>query len=409
MKIVFPEPYYDLNQLSGAVFLFFNNEKIYFTLHPSTSLYMTGVNPLYFAKFVNSKSPKWLNKFNFAFNLWQANIEKCHLVSKTITPLKDIAYKTIFLSYPRNSSAFEESKKLIDSSSLHIDEISKLINPSLAVDELFSHILFEKYLEIYHSEKSSIELVEMGEKAIDVGIKSIDIDFDFTALYEYCNTFFSSEPLKSILNKTYMFRLPLFKAYNDILLSNENLIKFLNSLPIQDNFNNINSNDEDKLNVIAWELFRQILSTEFDQLDEKKINIILKIRKKRNGEIDKLKDKCLSIANDFYNEKNFDTLKNKISLHVKTKVRKEIKELLEISENVLNEYLISIFSDEKTWLAISAFIVSLFSESSIITAGSAMAGLSFLGANAFKIAAEKNKKIKQSDYVLIYRIKKYLK
>jgi hypothetical protein len=52
-------------------------------------------------------------------------------------------------SYPRNEQAWEAAEDLIASSNLSFDEITKSVDPYSATDELYSHIFFEKVLELY--------------------------------------------------------------------------------------------------------------------------------------------------------------------------------------------------------------------------------------------------------------------
>lgn len=409
VKLFFPDALWHCNLISGAAFLYFLEEKVAITLHPSVSTFMTGIAPFDFAKFVNQQNPSWINRFNSFFEIWSTYRNNLNATYKIIEPLRDKTFKTIRLIYPRGSHAFNASNEIIEASNLKQGDINKIIDPFSASDELFSHIFFEMYLELYHKDKSANGLMKMGMEAAKekLPFKSYEnLKMDWMPLYEYCNKLFGSRTLQGTLAISYMFRLPSLQSMREILLSNERLIGFLNGLPIEYQKDK-ERKDEDRLtlDVIGWEFFRQIISPLTDPLDNQKVAFIEKIVSNKRAEIENLKHRCLSLAQDFKDETDLYRLQKKVATHIKVNVQKDIREILDIDKYSFENLITSIFSDEKAWIAISAFIISLIAGGPIITAGAALVGLSNIGAKSVKVAAERRKKLRSSDYALIYRMR----
>jgi hypothetical protein len=87
-------------------------------------------------------------------------------------------------------------------------------------------------------------------------------------------------------------------------------------------------------------------------------------------------------------------------------VQKDVQAALDLDSRALNDLLTTVFSDEKTWLSIATFLYSLLNGGEVLTAGSAIYAFANIGSTAFKAAADRNEKLKASDYTLLYRMKK---
>jgi len=87
-------------------------------------------------------------------------------------------------------------------------------------------------------------------------------------------------------------------------------------------------------------------------------------------------------------------------------VQKEIKDLLKLKKYQYEDLFDEVFSDEKTWMAISTLAISLVAGGPLLTAGAGLAAFANISAKSFKIAAQMDKKVKNSDYALIYRMNK---
>jgi hypothetical protein len=232
-----------------------------------------------------------------------------------------------------------------------------------------------------------------------------DENLDYKKLMNYCDKLFKSNSIEELLISTYFFRLNSLEYFPNILLSNEKLINFLTHLPPPNEGNN-NESYYDKIDVIAWEIFRQLTSKYLETKEPQKgIEIIINLRENRSKEIFNLKNKCLKLAEQFKGEIDLRNMVKNISKHIEINTEKEIRELLDINKQQYGDLFNEMFADEKTWLALGTFIISYIAGGPLITAGSALAGIANVGAKAFKIASKNEEKIKTSDYSLIYTMK----
>lgn len=244
------------------------------------------------------------------------------------------------------------------------------------------------------------------ERFIDsIGNVELRSDFEWEPINLYIGELFEQKSLWELLTRAYMFRIPILQQSEGFLLSNEGLISFLASLPVIHEGQKEVQDFEITTDVIAWEFFRQLLSGYIDPLDHSKVENIGKIIKTREGEIERLKNKCYDLAWELRSEKNLETLSRLISDHIKAKVLNDLQDLLQIDKTSFDQFISEVFSDQKVWASIATFLFSLIHGGEILTAGSAIVALSTLGAKAFKQAAGRKEKLRSSAYSLIYRMK----
>ncbi|MCR8558401.1 hypothetical protein KXD93_12145 [Mucilaginibacter sp. BJC16-A38] len=397
-NVFFPDCLFKITDISSSTFLYFQELPITFTLHPTVSIFQTGCDPIRFNKLVAESNYPWKNSFNFLFDQWAESQDNLINTFKLIDPLLKKGYaRTIWLAYPRNDAALAQTRKLINSTGLNKKELLGTINISMASQELISHILFEKFLEIYGGD---IKAETRGETYEETRANHID----YIALLKYCDNLFKQFSIEDLLIDAYFFRFNSLEYYPKILLSNENLIKFLTSLPQEKDKNKTERESYyDKIDIIAWEIFRQLTSKYIDNNDpQKTIGLIIDLRENRSRQIANLKNKCMKLAEQFKGEYDLNNLVKNISKHVEINTEKEIRELLDMDKNQYNDLFNEMFSDEKTWIALGALIVSLIIGGPVITAGSALAGIASIGSKAIKIGTKNDEKIKNSDYSLIY-------
>lgn len=252
-------------------------------------------------------------------------------------------------------------------------------------------------------------MVEFGkERAMlhQQGKQIEPLKVDNSKLYEYCGNIFSKTGIEKLLTQAYFLRLNIFGNKfigSGFLVSNERILDFLQSLPVEYQMEKDLETDSDLEDVIAWEIYRQILSPYIDK-EEKDIYLVKSLIEKRQKELLRFKDKCLLLAKEFRDNSKNKSFSEKISQHVRLRALKEIQELLMLDKEGLTDFVNLVFSDEKNWLALAGFIIGLFAGGPIITAGATIVALSNLTAKAFKVNADINKKIKSSDYAIIYRI-----
>jgi len=268
MRLLLPDTCWNTELISGAVFLYFN-ENLGFTLHPSVSTFMTGIDPFDFARYVETKKPVWCQKFAQFFDYWRAFESNLRRTTELIEPLR-ISFKMVMLSYDRGSNAWQEARDLLSAVPLPLKQIESLIDPFSAADELFAHIFFEKYLELYFAGASDAELVAMGQRAGKAGGALPRVNVDWGMLYNYCETLFHSQDLHTLLTTAYLFRLPLFRYSRFALLSNPGLVPLLSSLQVQRDVTP--EQGEAALDCVSWEIFRQLVSEHCDPLSRARVS-----------------------------------------------------------------------------------------------------------------------------------------
>jgi hypothetical protein len=406
MKLFLPDACWQKDLISGAVFLYFHRDSVGFTLHPSVSTFMTGTDPFDFFQLVDERKPSWAPKFFQFVEYWRAYRASLHETSKLLEPLRGIIWKSIWLIYPRGADAWESATELLLSSALPKPEIVQSIDPFSASDELFVHIFFEQYLQLYYPDHSPQELMALGKELAAAPHDRSPVVVDWGKLYEYCGKLFGATDLEWLLATSYMFRMPLLERRDAILLSNEGLAPFLSSLPVEPTPAPGTKPAEEVLDVAAWEFFRQLVSPIVDPLNDHRIQKLSQLIRTRADEIEQLRTRCLRLAQELGTEADLHLLQSRISNHIRINVQKDIQAVLDVDNRAVNDLLTTVFSDEKTWLSIATFLYSLLHGGEVLTAGSAIYAFANLGSRAFKAAADRKEKLRASDYTLLYRMKK---
>jgi hypothetical protein len=406
MKLVFPDPCWDRSLISGALFLYFHDEKVGLTLHPSVSTFLTGIDPFDFIRLVEARKPHWMPKFSRFIDYWRVFQSNLRETSALLEPLRGTALNTIWMSYPKGAEAWDAAEELLASSDLPLREVAELIDPFSASDELFAHIFFERYLELYEGHRTPEQMFALGAEAARSGNARKPVQLDWTALYAFCNERFHSAELEALLATAYMFRLPILRAVPTILLSNPNLVRFLASLPVEANRAGGATEPNIHFDVVAWEFFRQLVSPRLDPLNAETVQEIVGLTRTRLAEIDRLKRRCLSLAEGLGSETNLEELQKRIRQHIRAHVEPELQAVLSLDKKASREFLDSVFSDEKTWLGVATFVYSLLQGGPALTAAAAIYALSSLGSKAVKAAATRRQKLEVSDFALLYRIRK---
>lgn len=369
----FPDPITSPDMLSGAVFLYFKDPLILTT--PPLAIPSWGLGLI---DLVKSRTPSWESKFINIVSTWRMQVEKFRATELLLEPLHKKSFNTYLLSYPATQNALEDAEKLASSSNMPLDSIAEVINIENACGEVCRHIMLEEFIENNN---------------------------DLESLYEYCNNLFNKENLSHLLVKSYFLRLSLLKSMQKheqrILLTNYRLDRFLSSLPVENIVPDVKNISND---VISWELFRQILSPRLDPLDKSRVDLIGEIIESRSDEIDHLRLKCLSLAEQIGETTDLKYLVERVQKVIKLNVEREISDILRLDRQSLDNFFVDLFGDEKTWIAIATFIAASISGHTHISTGAAIAALSSLGAKAFKQAANRKQKLKASDLALVYTI-----
>lgn len=379
LTLVFPHPLTGPETLSGSAFLYFSDNPIVLVSPPW--IIDEARSSIKLFELLQKRQPAWGPLLLYSFQLFNEQLKRSTEFFRLLEPLKTKHFSLLGIIYDADIKAFNEAAELAETSYLGYDAISQLIEPTNSAVELIRHIMSHVYLEM---------------------------NKDLNSLYDYCETLFTTNTPVEFSTKAYLLRFQkfnqIFKLGDKLLLTNEGLGTFLSSLPVE------YSGDKDKeldSELISWEIFRAIISPEIDPLDESRVNIISTLLVERIEEVDRLKLKCKSLAFDLLTINKEITIAL-ISNMVESKIKTEIQDLLQLDKNSTKKFISDILSDEKSWIAVASFISGLTTGLSHLTVGSAVAALSFVGAKAIKTASEKQKKLRENSYSLVYSIHKKL-
>jgi len=370
---VYPDPITHPGMLSGASFLYFQKPLI-LTLPPQVIL----EEPYNLLELIQRRQPAWSGYFLNLFNAWRIQQEAFRKTFTILEPLKERCFKLVWTVYNANSKALEDSLELIKSRGKTIETVAPTINPSNAAGEIIRHIMMEAFLEL-------------GQ--------------NIERLYEYCGTLFTEESIEKLLVKGYLLRIKLLSQIGNtvpIMLTNEAIWNLLFD-KIDDDITSVINDD-----IIAWEFFRHIISPRIDPLDNERVEIVIKLLETRKEQITKLRLKCLSLAEKVKGIKSLGELPLKVEQVVKDELENEIAEVLELDSRALKEFFITLFSDEKTWLATLSFIAGVISGNLTITTGGALGAISSIGAKTVKTVSNMRDKLRKTDYALVYTLSRQI-
>jgi hypothetical protein len=402
VKLFGPDALWRSAMVSGALFLYFKDEQIYSTLHPSVSTFLTGVDPTSFFRLVDERRPAWWPKFEMFLSLSGTYRGSLHATREQLKPLASRT-KSIWLVYPRDQHALDEAQELLSSSPLPPAEIVNLIDPYSAADELFAHLFLEKVAELYGPGPSQNLPWGEGEVGWDPVPRR---QVDWSALYQYCEVLFNSMTLEQLLAGAYMLRLSMLRELkvDGVLLSNERLVPFLMSLPVDAPALPAQVSNE-AWDMVAWEFFRQLVSPRLDPLDKKKAEHVASLIEHRSGEIERLKGRCLQLGQQLAQEPiDLTTLRESVRNHIRANVQKEVQAALDLDRDTVEGLLTEVLADEKAWVAILTLLSSLAVGGPIVTAGSAIYALGNVGSKAVSAAGKRRERLKSQDFALLYRM-----
>lgn len=82
-----------------------------------------------------------------------------------VEPLRGVGFRTILMSYPHTREALKVSDSIVAASSVTEEQISRMIDPYSASDEVFAHLFIEKFLEFAHPDWTPEQSFEFGKEA----------------------------------------------------------------------------------------------------------------------------------------------------------------------------------------------------------------------------------------------------
>lgn len=373
--LVGPDPISRAEMLSAGSLLYFDLPLV-LTLPPQ----VVTAESFALLNLIDDRSPQWKQYLAGALAAWRRQREGSREVLQILKPLDKTAVYTMWLSYPATDDALQRARAAIHSSGWSADKFVSLIGRDDAYGELIRHIFLEKYLE-YN--------------------RNLD------ELYRYCERVFQPNVLSDFLACSYGARLFALVGeqgrISSLAITKPELIRFLADLPSPDD-----SKSSDgwmfHRDAIALALFNGLLSHWLDPLTASHVETIAVLRKSRRGEIDRLKGKCLAIADKIDTDKSMDALYERINQEIRYHVLPDVKQLLEAADTAFQDYVEKLLSDRVFWTGFLTTVAGVLGDQVLLSAGAAISTFASIGAGAFSQYRETRSLIRNSDYCLIYTV-----
>lgn len=371
--IIFPDPISSLTQISGAILLYFDEPLIMGV--PAAVIPTVGEQSFKVLELVHRRNPPWAAALYFV--LEQAREQALGTISvlDRLAKVRGAALKTVYFSYPAGDKPFSAAREAATQLDGRLASASSYITPATAASDLERHIFLEAFLE----------------NGSDTG-----------ALYEYCERLFTSNGLEHLLLSAYLLRATALNGVTTalgVLLTNPRVAELLAAaVPERPDAAPTQVTD-----VIAWEIFRQVISRRLDPLTDDRIELIGEIRNARDPERTAFVDRCRDIASTLVEQRSAMGA-DELRRYVESRVEPQIAALLKLEKKAVRAVIDELFSDKLTWGALSGLISGLAAGSAILSATGAVAALSSIGAAAYKARVKTQSTIKESDLRLLYFI-----
>lgn len=371
--IIFPDPISSLTQISGATLLYFDEPLIMGA--PASVIPPVAEQSFKLLELVQVRNPPWAAALYFVLEQAREQALGTLSVLDRLASVRGAALRTVYFSYPAGDEPFSAAREVAAQLAGRLADASSYITHTTAASDLRRHIFLEAFLE-------------RGR--------------DTNALYEYCEKLFTSNGLEHLLLSAYLLRvtaLDRVTTNSGVLLTNPRVAELLAAaVPERPDATPTQVTD-----VIAWEIFRQIISPRLDPLTDERITLIGEIRNARDAERTALVDRCRDIASMLV-EQRATIGPDELTRYVESRVGPQIAALLRLEKNALRAITDELFSDKVTWGALSGLIAGLATGSPLLSATGAAAALSSIGAAAYKSKVKAQSTIKESDLRLLYFI-----
>lgn len=371
--IIFPDPISSLTQISGATLLYFDGPLLMGA--PAAVIPPVAEQSFRLMKTIEDRHPPWAADLFFVLEQARAQSSGALSVLDRLAGVRDTTLRSVYFSYPAGDEPFSAAREAAAQLAGRLADAPAYITPATAASDLRRHIFLEAFLE-----KGS----------------------DTSALYEYCEGLFTNNSLEHLLLSAYLLRvtaLGYVTTASGVLLTNPRVAELLAAaVPEGPDASPIQVTD-----VIAWEIFRQIISPRLDPLTDDRIALIGEVRSMRDTERTALVDRCRDIAAKLIDQRgtmNADDLRR----YVQTRVEPEIVALLRLNKKALRAVIDELFSEKATWVALAGLIAGFASGTPLLSATGAVTALSSIGAAAYKVSVKTRSSIKASDLRLLYFI-----
>lgn len=378
--MVAPDPATGSDMLYAGTFLYFD-APIILTIPPQ----VITTDSFRILDRVRNERPDWTVLLMGVLGTWAKKKDQSLGFLKLIEPLSEDAFITAWLSYSANDAALARARELITSTGWTTKNFLSSIDTDNACGELVRHIFLEKFLEF---------------------------DRDLGELYNYAASICTSADFDDRLADAYALRILGLISHGEkkisIALTNRHLVNFLADLPGQEAAQDSGASLFEK-DAVAMMIFNGLLSNWIDPITDKTVEILCRLRQSKRGEIDRLKGKCLLVAEQVDRSRDAEALFGEVEEKIRFNILPEVGDLLDLGESAFRDYKEKLFGDRVFWTGFIGTVVSAISGKEFASAAAAVSTLASMGAKAFSHYREIRQTVKKSDYSLIYTVAKMTK
>jgi hypothetical protein len=371
--IVFPDPISSIMEITGATLLYFDHPLV--IALPATVLPQVAEKSLKLFEIVARRQPEWGTQLLFALQAGQQQARGAASVLNRLKPLQEAAFISIYFSYNADRKAFSRASAAATSIAARLPEPIKYVTIPTASNDLCRHIFLQSFL---------------------------DAKGDLDELYEHCNELFSANSFEHLLLSAYLLRLAAVKpgvASTGMLLINPAVTTLLaeampDTTPVK---------RHKAVDVIAWEIFRCIVSPRLDPITDRRIMLIGEIRSQRATERVALADRCRSVAVEVLEQRG-NLAPPEIAKFVTSRIEPEIKALFNLDGSTFRVFVDELLTDKGTWVSMAGTLAGVAAGTSLLTAAAAVTGLASIGSAAYKSKQSREAAVRSNDYRLLYFI-----
>jgi hypothetical protein len=278
--------------------------------------------------------------------------------------------------YPADSTAMKRADALIDDSGFAITELARMMDPGIAGAELLRHAFLERWLEC---------------------------GAELEALYDVCSTVFERQDFERRLLQAYLLRFAIFNGVNatsKLLLSNERLLPLITRFAPPESGEEVHAADDD---VIAFEIFRHLLSPRLDPLSSARTELLADILANRIDELTALKRQCERLSEKLSGVQESE-LFHAVTTLVHRHVAEELAVLLRLSARAKQDFMVELLADKLTWVSLIGSAAGTAAGTTGVSLAGGIAAIATAIAKGVDVGWRNHKAVRDNPYRLIRRL-----
>lgn len=375
-SLVYPDPLTHPCMLSGAAFLYFPSPLLlpFPPCFQEPSHHQVLIELLHRAR---TDCGLWSRRLTWLVICWALQMMAYLKMSDALAPLAEAGVCSFGrIRYPVSTRFMQEVVSTFGAAGLPLARVVKIMNPVTAASQTIHYIV-------------DGVLPEVGG--------------DVEALIHFCRSQLSNrDQLGQLLAKAYLVRLmagPRIQTRHVLLTYRGSLRLMRLARSMKREARRCAAND-----VLAWELFREILAPYVDPLSRRNVELLVRLHSRCRGEIDRLRDKCWIMASQLKPTPNPEEVASQIQRLIRTQAKAEIKDILRLDSRAWNGFLTKTFADQRTWLSIGSLALALLTDPTwVFTSATLIWTLSLVAPRAAQSLMTRREELSSSDWALVYR------